>query len=148
MQSGDFIWGSNSVVLNQSMMLLQGYRLNGKAAYLQAAQSGLDYVLGRNAVGTSFVTGFGARSAQHPHHRPSVADGVVAPVPGFLVGGPQPGQQDKGDCRSSYPSAVPAKSWLDDGCSYASNEIAINWNAPLVYVTAALQALTPPAPAK
>jgi endoglucanase len=31
-------------------------------------------------------------------------------------------------------------------CSYASNEVAINWNAPLVYVSAALQALTPRAP--
>lgn len=144
MQAGDYVWGSSAVVLNQSMMLLQGYRLNGKRDYLQAAQSGLDYVLGRNAVGTSFVTGYGSRSAQHPHHRPSVADGIAAPVPGFLVGGPQPGQQDKGDCRAAYPSAVPAKSWLDDACSYASNEIAINWNAPLVYVSGAIQALTPP----
>lgn len=144
MQTGDYVWGSSAVALNQSMMLLQGYQLNGKREYLHAAQSGLDYVLGRNAVGVSFVTGFGAASAQHPHHRPSAADGVTAPVPGFLVGGPQPGQQDKGDCRASYPSALPARSWLDDACSYASNEIAINWNAPLVYVSAALQALTPP----
>ena len=148
MQAGDYVWGSSAVVLNQSMMLLQGYQLNGKRDYLRAAQSGLDYVLGRNAVGTSFVTGYGARSAQHPHHRPSVADGIVAPVPGFLVGGPQPGQQDKGDCPAPYPSAVPAKSWLDHDCSYASNEIAINWNAPLVYVSGAIQALTPPVPAK
>ncbi len=144
MQTADYVWGSSAVALNQSMMLLQGYRLNGKPEYLQAAQSGLDYVLGRNAVGTSFVTGHGSKSALHPHHRPSVADGIAAPVPGFLVGGPQPGQQDKGDCRPPYPSAVPAKSWLDDACSYASNEIAINWNAPLVYVSGAIQAVTPP----
>lgn len=145
MQTPDYIWGSSAVALNQSMMLLQGYRLNGERAYLQAAQSGLDYALGRNATDTSFVTGFGTRSALHPHHRPSVADGIAAPVPGFLVGGPQPGQQDKGDCRAKYPSALPAKSFLDDDCSYASNEVAINWNAPLVYVSAAIQALTPPA---
>jgi endoglucanase len=148
MQTADYVWGSSAVALNQAMMLVQGYRLNGKPEYLRAAQSGLDYVLGRNAVDTSFVTGYGVKSAQHPHHRPSVADGVAAPVPGFLVGGPQPGQQDKGDCRASYPSPLPAKSWLDDACSYASNEIAINWNAPLVYVSAAIQALTPPVPAK
>ena len=143
MQQTDYVWGSSAVALNQSMMLLQGYQLNAKPEYLQAAQSGLDYVLGRNAVGTSFVTGFGARSALHPHHRPSVADGIDAPVPGFLVGGPQPGQQDKAHCRASYASALPAKSWLDDACSYASNEIAINWNAPLVYVSGAIQVLTP-----
>ena len=140
MQTGDYVWGSSAVALNQSMMLLQGYRLNGKREYLLAAQSGLDYVLGRNAVDTSFVTGYGARPALHPHHRPSEADGIAAPVPGFLVGGPQPGQQDKKDCGQPYPSPLPAKSYLDHVCSYASNEVAINWNAPLVYVSAALQA--------
>ncbi len=142
MQEPDFVWGSNAVVLNQSMMLLQGYRLSGNPDYLRAAQSGLDYVLGRNATGYSFVTGFGARPPRHPHHRPSQADQVAAPIPGLLTGGPQPGQQDKAECRAPYPSKLAALSYLDDVCSYASNEIAINWNAPLVYVTAALDTLT------
>jgi endoglucanase len=146
LQQKDYVWGSNAVVLNQAMVLLHAYRLNGQRAYLDAAQSGLDYVLGRNAVELSFVTGYGARSALHPHHRPSVADGVAAPVPGWLVGGPQPGQQDQQGCPQPYPSALPARSYLDHACSYASNEIAINWNAPLVYVSAGLQALTPAAP--
>ena len=143
MQKNDFVWGSNSVALGQAMMLVQGYRLNGQRNYLDAAQSMLDYVLGRNAVDTSFVTGFGSHATLHPHHRPSEADGITAPIPGFIAGGPQPGQQDKNDCPVSYPSNITAKSYLDHYCSYASNEIAINWNAPLVYVSAALMALTP-----
>jgi endoglucanase len=143
-QKDEFKWGSNSVALGQAMMLVQAYRLNGKREYLDAAQSMLDYVLGRNAVDTSFVTGFGSKSTQHPHHRPSEADGIEAPIPGFLAGGPQPGQQDRDDCAEvPYPSNSAAKSYLDHWCSYASNEIAINWNAPLVYVSAAIQALTP-----
>lgn len=141
MAKPNFVWGSNAVALNQAMMLIQAYRLTHKADYLNAAQSALDYTLGRNPLGTSYVTGFGARSAMHPHHRPSVADGIVAPVPGWLVGGPNPGQQDKAGCKASYASTQPAMSWLDDACSYASNEVAINWNAPLVYVAAALQSL-------
>lgn len=147
MQTGDYVWGSSAVALNQAMVLVHGYRLTGKREYLDAAQSGLDYVLGQNALGMSFVTGHGARSPMHPHHRPSEADGVEAPVPGWLVGGPQPGQQDKKDCPVPYPSPLPARSYLDHACSYASGEIAINWNAPLVYVSAAVQALTP-APAR
>lgn len=143
MQKGDFVWGSNSIALNQAMMLVQAYRLNGRREYLDAAQSQLDYVLGRNATDTAFVTGFGKKSTLHPHHRPSEADGIVEPIPGFIAGGPQPGQQDKSDCEASYPSNLAAKSYLDNYCSYASNEIAINWNAPLVYVAAAIQALTP-----
>jgi len=74
----------------------------------------------------------------HPHHRPSVADGIDEPVPGLLAGGPNPSQQDR--C-AGYPSRMPAESYLDADCSYASNEIAINWNAPLVYVANAIEAL-------
>jgi endoglucanase len=143
MQKNDFVWGSNSVALGQAMMLVQGYRLNGKREYLDAAQAMLDYVLGRNATDMSFVTGYGDKSTMHPHHRPSEADGIAQPIPGFIAGGPQPGQQDKSGCNASYPSNIAAKSYLDNWCSYASNEIAINWNAPLVYVSAAIEALTP-----
>ncbi len=142
MSEDDFRWGSNAIALNQAMMLLQGYRLSGQRDYLDAAQSQLDYVLGRNPLGLSFVTGIGLRSPMHIHHRVSEADGIADPVPGWLAGGPQPGQQDAAGCKAAYPSSLPALSYLDDACSYASNEVAINWNAPLVYVSAAIQVLT------
>ena len=139
MQASDMVWGSNAVVLNQALVLLQGQWLTGKGDYLDAAQSQFDYILGRNPLGVSFVTGYGARTPMHIHHRPSEADGIAEPVPGLLSGGPNPGRQDARECKVPYPSALPALAWLDDNCSYASNEIAINWNAPLVYVAAALQ---------
>ncbi|MDQ2078496.1 glycoside hydrolase family 9 protein [Marinimicrobium sp. ABcell2] len=144
MRRSDFVWGSNAVAMNNAMMLLQGYRLKGDGEYLEAAQSLLDYVLGRNATGYSFVTGHGSKTPMHIHHRPSDADGIEEPIPGFIAGGPQPGQQDGENCEedgASYPSDKPAKSYVDHWCSYASNEIAINWNAPLVYVSGAIQAL-------
>lgn len=144
MQSEDFRWGSNSTALNQALLLVQGYRISGQRAMLDAAQSQLDYVMGRNPLGVSFVTGQGLRPPMHIHHRQSQADGIDAPVPGWLSGGANPGQQDARNC-PPYPSSLPALSWLDHACSYASNEVAINWNAPLVYVAAALHVLTPPA---
>jgi endoglucanase len=133
----DFVWGSNSVAANQGIALVVAYRLTGERAYLRHALGNLDYLLGRNATGYSFVTGFGDRTPLHPHHRPSAADAIHAPVPGLLVGGPNPGRQD--GC--AYPSVAPDKAYVDDVCSYASNEVAINWNAPLVYLAAALEAL-------
>ncbi|SEL37234.1 non-processive endocellulase [Roseateles sp. YR242] len=147
MQAEDFRWGSNAEVLNQALMLIQAARQTASTPQarrdaLAAAQANLDYVLGRNPLGRSQVTGFGLRPPMHPHHRPSEADGIQDPVPGFLVGGANPGQQDKAECPVPYPSTLTALSWLDHLCSYASNEVAINWNAPLVYVTGALQALS------
>jgi endoglucanase len=143
MVNEDFGWGSNSVAAGQAFMLLTAYQLDKtKTEYLSSAQSLLDYLLGRNATDYSFVTGFGSRLPVNIHHRPSDADGIPGAIPGFLVGGPNPGQQDKSDCSTPYPSKIAAKSYVDATCSYASNEIAINWNAPLVFVTAAIQVFT------
>ncbi|MBQ0942829.1 glycoside hydrolase family 9 protein [Ideonella sp. 4Y16] len=141
LQVTDFGWGSNGGALNQALVLLQSARQGGPRAHLDAAQALLDHVLGRNLLGHSQVTGFGSRSPQHPHHRPSMADGIDAPVPGFVVGGPNAGRDDAAHCPVPYARTEPALAWLDHDCSYASNEVAINWNAPLVYVTAALQVL-------
>jgi len=136
--AGDFIWGSNSVATNQGVLLIQAYKLSHNRKYLDYALSNLDYVLGRNATGYSFVTGYGHKTPMFPHHRLSDADGIADPVPGLIVGGPNPGQQD--GCKT-YPSRIPDESYTDAVCSYASNEIAINWNAPAAYLAGALEAL-------
>jgi len=133
----DFVWGSNSVAMNQAVLLINAYLFTQNKDYLNAAAGNLDYILGRNATGYSFVTGIGTKSPMNPHHRISFADGVMDPIPGMLVGGPNSGKQDG----LKYGAVEPELSYLDDVASYASNEIAINWNAPLVYVANALECL-------
>ncbi|MEP7143416.1 MAG: glycoside hydrolase family 9 protein [Ferruginibacter sp.] len=133
----DFNWGSNSNAANQGIALVNAFLLTQNRKYIDAALTNLDYILGRNATGYCFVTGLGSRSPMHPHHRQSVADGIEEPVPGLLVGGPNPGKQDK--CNYAY--SEPETTYADEDCSYASNEIAINWNAPLVYLSNAMEAL-------
>lgn len=134
-QNSDFVWGSNGTVANQGLMLLQAYRITENESYLNAAIAALDYLMGRNATGYSFVTGHGTKPPMFPHHRQSAADNVADPVPGWLAGGPHSGQQD--GCQ--YPSNQRALSYLDHWCSYSTNEVAINWNAPLVYLTGAIE---------
>ena len=133
----DFVWGSNSVAANQGMLLVNAYLQQHNQAYLDAALTNLDHILGQNATGYCFVTGLGSHSPMHPHHRPSISDGVVPPVPGLLAGGPNPGRQDQ----QVYSYTEPETAYLDNDQAYASNEIAINWNAPLVYLAGALEAL-------
>jgi endoglucanase len=136
-RDNDFVWGSNGVAGNHSLMLLQAYRITGNGEYLDAAQANLDYLLGRNATGYSFVTGYGSHTPMNPHHRPSAADTRNAePVPGFVVGGPNVGHRDQCDW---YPSSLPALSYRDDWCSYTTNEVTINWNAPLIYIVGAIE---------
>jgi len=137
----DFVWGSNSVAANQGILLIQAFRLSDDKKYLDYALGNLDYLMGRNATGYSFVTGYGHKTPMFPHHRQSEADGIIDPIPGLIAGGPNPGQQDK--C-TTYPSMIPDESYTDAVCSYASNEIAINWNAPAAYLAGAIEALFAP----
>lgn len=128
----DFGWGCLAETFcANGLSLLYAHRLTGDAKYLIAAQQNADYVLGRNATGYCYVTGFGTQSPMYPHHRISAADNIVNPFPGLLVGGPNPGQQDKIPSLV-YPSNQPDESFVDKAESYASNEIAINWNASLL----------------
>lgn len=133
----DFNWGSNSNAANQGIALIQAYKITGNIKYMNHALGSLDYILGRNATGYSYVTGYGFKTPMHPHHRPSGADSIEDPIPGFVVGGPNPGQQDGVKLKST----VPDEAYEDDEESYAMNEVAINWNAPLVYLANALEAL-------
>lgn len=133
----NFIWGSNSVAANEGVALIEAYKLSGNKKYLKYALDNLDYILGRNGTGYSYVTGYGSKTPMHPHHRPSVADGIIDPVPGLLVGGPNPGMQD----HVKVPSVVPDEAYIDNDQAYAVNEIAINWNAPLAYLANAIEAL-------
>jgi endoglucanase len=136
-RKSDFVWGSNAVAANQGMLLLKAWMVKRDRKYLNAALDNLDYILGRNATGYCFVTGLGGFSPVHPHHRPSISDGVVAPVPGLLVGGPNPGRQD----HQIYPFFDAELAYIDNDQAYASNEIAINWNAPLVYLAGGVDAV-------
>ncbi len=133
----DFIWGSNAVAANQGVALMNAYLVSHDNKYFNAALGNLDYILGRNATGYCFVTGFGTYSTMHPHHRQSVADGIEAPIPGLLAGGPNPGRQD----HTTYAFTEPETAYNDVDPAYASNEIAINWNAPAVYLANAIEAL-------
>jgi len=129
----DFGWGCLAEkCCCQGLLFLYADRLLVIPRYSRFALQNADYLLGRNATGYCYVTGFGDRSPMHPHHRPSASDGIDKPFPGMLVGGPNPGQQDRSAGNLTYPSSIPDESYLDVTESYASNEIAINWNASLV----------------
>jgi len=139
--ASDFNWGSNGNAGNQGVLLLQAYTLTEDKSYLNAAIANLDYLLGRNGTSYSFLTGFGEKATRNPHHRPSESDGIPGAIPGFLAGGPNPGMEDAANCGGKYEGKLPATAYIDNSCSYASNEVTINWNAPFVYLAFAIEAL-------
>jgi len=134
-------WGSNGTVLNRGIILALAARFTGKAAYRDAVVDAADYVLGRNPLDQSYVSGFGWKAMRHPHHR-FWAHSLDARLPG-----PPPGVMSGGANNTAFADPVsatlqghcaPERCWLDDARAYADNEVAINWNAPLLWVSSYL----------
>jgi endoglucanase len=116
-----YYWGCNGSVARQTLVLHAAHRLSPKPEYLDTALDALNHLFGRNVYGRSFVTGLGFRPPLNPHDRRSGGDKVDDPWPGYLVGG-------------GWPKAT---DWADIQDDYRTNEIAINWNAALIYALAA-----------
>lgn len=110
-----WFWGVNGSVAAQTYLLHLRHRESGDGSLQDAAHDALSHLFGRNFQGRSFVTGLGHHPPGHPHDRRGGA------WPGYLVGGPWPD----------------ARSWFDEAGDYRTNEIAINWNASLIYALAA-----------
>ncbi len=131
----DYVWGSNKDLSDRTMILILANKLAPNSVYDKAIMDQLDYILGRNANDISYVTGFGEKAAKHPHHRQSVIKNQA--VPGMLVGGPNGDIITvAGDPVSKMvdESTPEAKCYADLDGSYATNEICIYWNSPLVFI--------------
>jgi len=127
-------WGANGTVAGTSYILHSAYLQTGDPKYRHAVQDVAAHLLGRNYYGRSFVTGVGYNPPKNPHDRTSTASRT--PWPGRLIGGPHNQKSDApADLRQC---ATPATCWFDDTRDYWTNEVAINWNAPLAYSLAAL----------
>lgn len=102
-----FEWGSNSDILNQALLLCMAHQLTAEEKYLIGAEEITAYIFGKNATSYSFLTGFGSKRVRFPHHRPSGADRILKPIPGFIVGGPNGKRQYQQEV--TYTSALQAK---------------------------------------
>jgi endoglucanase len=139
--SKGFPWGSNSFVLNNMMVMALAYDFTRDAKYLEGVNEGMNYLLGRNPLDQSFVTGYGERPLQHPHHRfwaHQVNAAFPGPPPGAISGGPNSGLQDPYVQAAGLAGCAPEKCWVDNIEAWSANEIAINWNSPLAWAAAFL----------
>lgn len=135
----DFVWGSNMVICNRSMLLILAGLLSEKEEaekYRTAALNQLHYLLGCNALDISYVTGFGENAFKNPHNRVTIADGIDLPMPGWVSGGPFKTPCDPAAVAAIPPGTAPMKCYVDDVGSYSTNEITIYWNSPAVFMTA------------
>lgn len=130
-----YYWGSNMTISNNGFLMSKTALLTQNNDYLDGAYDQLNYLLGKNATGYCFVTGFGAQSPQNPHHRPSMAAGQA--MPGMLAGGVNQNLEDE-TAEALLEYTPNAKRYLDNSESYSTNEITIYWNSPMILLLSML----------
>lgn len=129
---GNYPWGSNLTIANNGEFILMMKKALGSSDKATADKQ-LNYILGNNSTGYCFMTGFGTVYTDHPHHRPSQAKGKT--VPGMIAGGPNGGREDP-YAQNVLKDTPIAKCYVDNSQSYSTNEVAIYWNSPVIYLLA------------
>ncbi|WP_431330302.1 glycoside hydrolase family 9 protein [Streptomyces sp. IPPR8] len=126
-------WGSSHQILNNAVVLATAYDIAGASKYRDGALQSMDYILGRNALNMSYVTGYGEVNAHNQHSRwyaKQLDPSLPAPPDGTLSGGPNSNIQDP-YAQSKLQGCVAQFCFIDDIQSWSTNEHTINWNAAL-----------------
>ncbi|MCG5214299.1 glycoside hydrolase family 9 protein [Streptosporangium soli] len=140
-------WGSNNLILNNMVVMAVAHDLSGDRKYLDGVLEGMDYLLGRNALNHSYVTGYGEVASKNQHSRwyaNQLDPALPNPPKGTLAGGPNSAIQDP-IAQRLLKDCKPQFCYIDDIESWATNELTINWNSPLSWISAYLAAPLPEA---
>ncbi|WP_394346821.1 glycoside hydrolase family 9 protein [Streptomyces dangxiongensis] len=131
-------WGSNSQILNNALVIAEAYDITGRTAYRDGAVQSMDYILGRNALNQSYVTGYGEVASHNEHSRwyaHELDQALPNPPKGTLAGGANSSIQDP-YAQGKLQGCVGQFCYIDDIQSWSTNETAINWNAALAWMAA------------
>ncbi|HEX8628452.1 MAG TPA: glycoside hydrolase family 9 protein [Catenuloplanes sp.] len=132
----NYAWGSAHLVINNAIVIATAYDLTGQQKYRDGVFQSMDYILGRNALNISYVTGYGEVHARNQHSRwyaNQLDSSLPNPPRGTLAGGPNSAIQDP-VAQAKLQGCVGQFCYIDDIQSWATNELTINWNAPLAWI--------------
>ncbi|MFY1575499.1 glycoside hydrolase family 9 protein [Verrucosispora sp. WMMD703] len=135
-----YFWGGNGAIINNAVVLATAFDLTGAAKYRDGAVQTMDYILGRNALNISYVTGWGEHAAENQHSRIfgfQLDPSMPKPPAGSIAGGPNAALQDP-FVEQLLEGCAPMFCFVDDIASYSTNEVAINWNSALAWISSFL----------
>lgn len=143
LRTEQYNWGSNMTVLTNGMTFLiadylESRSITGNPRFRKYAAEQLDYILGVNANGYSYITGTGSLCVNYPHHRPAFADKIEECIPGLVSGGANKNLEDSFAKALIPPETPPMKCFSDNMECFSLNEVTIYWNSPAVFLLAGL----------
>ncbi|MEE6259132.1 glycoside hydrolase family 9 protein [Plantactinospora sonchi] len=139
-EPGAYFWGANSNIINNAVVLATAFDLTGDVKYRDGAVQGMDYIFGRNALNQSYVTGWGEKASENQHSRifgNQYDESLPNPPAGSIAGGANASLDDP-FAEELLTGCAPMFCYVDDIASYATNEVAINWNSALAWIASFL----------
>ncbi|HEX9059390.1 MAG TPA: glycoside hydrolase family 9 protein, partial [Clostridia bacterium] len=130
---------SNEYILNIAMVSAYAFDFTNNDKYINSALESMDYILGRNPNQQCYVTRFGTRPLQNPHHLSFAYqddNSLPKPPPGFVSGGPATTLSRSWVTTPEYnPGEMPPqKNFADSFDSWWTNGVNINLNASFAWV--------------
>jgi endoglucanase len=119
------------------MVLALAYDFTGQAKYRDGAFATVGYLLGRNPMNYSYVAGYGDQPVRNVHHRHwahQLDPTLPTAPPGAMSGGPNSGLQDP-IAQRLLPGCHPQRCWVDHIEAYSLNEVTVNWNSALAWLS-------------
>jgi len=139
-EPGSYFWGGNGNIINNAVVLATAYDLTGDRRYRAGALQGVDYIFGRNALNHSYVTDWGTKTPQNQHSRifgRQLDPNSPNPPSGSIAGGANANLEDP-FAADLLDGCAPQFCYVDDIQSYSTNEVAINWNSALAWISSFL----------
>ncbi|MFJ8579529.1 glycoside hydrolase family 9 protein [Micromonospora sp. NPDC093277] len=138
--AGAYFWGANGNLVNNIVVLATAFDISGQPRYRDGAVEAIDYLLGRNALNQSYVSGWGEKAAKNQHSRiygNQLDPALPNPPAGSLAGGANSFLDDP-FAQQLLAGCKPMFCYVDDINSYSTNEVAINWNSALAWMASFL----------
>jgi endoglucanase len=123
-------WGSQTAQGQYADPIIMYWRLTKQQKYIDAASQLMDYNLGLNPIGKSYLTGIGFDRTEDPLHHDSypMKSKGWGPAPGILVFGPGNLQQLKAKCPLMIPdihTVAPQRQYVDSRRNVGANEFTV-----------------------
>jgi len=122
------VWGSNSVFATAAWHWLLWANHSGDGRYVDAAERQIHYLFGLNPLGQTYISGPYRQATKAPHFRPWSSGRIELPD-GFIAGGPNSVDLAGDPLTGALAGKAPMRMYVDDVGSYATNEVAINWQS-------------------
>lgn len=131
-----YTYGSNFAVLNDCMDFITAYLISGEQKYLECATDLFSYIFGKNPMDICYITGNSEGFCENPYHSLSVSFENSGTLGGMIVGGPNSARTDEYTRWHIEKGAAPAVCYVDNEYSFSTNEAAVHFSAPVIFISA------------